>query len=310
MLHMEYSDLDEARDVLGRMASLHLTEPADPIRFHMQGRFLQTDKLRIFRAATMTGYHGRYQADLDDMVFSVQRKTIDLDTPSNRSDMVAEGTIFVDRRTADRKSMPAMCSQKGLLIEAATLTKSVSDRLGGADLSRINFPAGGKSPALHLTCESICDALYTGLTGHGGLVANPLAVASLQDALINTILYSAQHSYSDALLRGSVELPRVVRRAMDFVHANAHLPITPTEVAVACGLSIRSLQLSFRERLETTPKLYIRRVRLRLAYDDLKAGQGQGVGDIARKWGFSNRGEFARLFYAGFGEKPGDLYRR
>ncbi|TCP80724.1 MULTISPECIES: helix-turn-helix transcriptional regulator [unclassified Rhizobium] len=310
MLRMEYFDLDEARDVLGRMASLVLVEPSETRKFHMQGRFLETDKVRIYRASTMTGYLARYDGDLDDFVFSIQRRTLNLNALSTFSDTNAEATLFLDRRDADRKSMSAMSSQKGVLIDADTLTRAVSDRLGDGDLNRIKFSAGATSPALHLSCEGICDALYNGLSDHGGLVGNSLAVANLHDALINTILYSANHSYSEVLRRGSVELPRVVRRAVDFINANAHLPITPTDVAVACGMSIRSLQLTFRERFETTPSLYIRKTRLKRAYDDLRAGDRPSIGDIARRWGFLSPGEFARLFKAEFGERPGDVFRR
>ncbi|TCM48416.1 AraC-like DNA-binding protein [Rhizobium sp. PP-F2F-G48] len=310
MLEMEYFDLDEARNVLGRMASLVLVEPLETPKFHMQGRFLQTGMLRIYRASTSTGYKAHYDSDLNDFVFSIQRKTLDLNALSMPSETNAEATLFLDRRGADGKSMSAMSSQKGVLIDADTLTKGVADRLGGEELNRIKFAASATTPALHLACESICDALYSGLSVHGGLVGNSLAVANLHDALINTILYSANHSYTEVLRRGVVEVPRILRRAIDFIQANSHLPITPTEVAVACGMSIRSLQLTFRERLQTTPNLYIRKARLMRAYEDLRTGEGPSVGDIARRWGFPSSGAFARLFQAEFGEKPGDVFRR
>ncbi|PYE22014.1 helix-turn-helix protein [Rhizobium sp. PP-F2F-G20b] len=309
MSQLEFFDNDQANDFIRSVAGPVNLEPTDKDKFHIKGRIEQIGGLTIFGFASITGYHARYIRALDDFVFAVQRRTVDLDEPLRIRGLNVQSTFVVDRMTADGKSIMPMSSQTGVSIEATTLLKAVSDRLGEEQVARIAFAPGGMSLPLHITCENICNTLQMGLSEHGGLAGTPLVIANLQDALINTVLYGARHSYSAALLNGSIELPRLVRRAMEFMDANAHLPITTTDVAVASGLSIRSLQLTFRERLETTPQHYLRRIRLKRAYADLKSGRGSGVGEIARRWGFHSSGEFARLLFAEFGEKPGNLFR-
>lgn len=310
MPQKEFFDIDEANQAIQSLSAPVALKAVETGKFHIQGRIAQTGTLMIFGAATITGYHARYTSALDDFVFSVQRRTVDLDEASSISRFNVQEALITDRRSSDGTSGLAMTSRKGFIIEAATLTRAVSDRLDQEQVPRIAFAPDAMSLPVHIACENICNTLQAGLSQHGGLADNPLAVANLHDALINTILYGARHSYSSALSRGSIEMPRHLRTAVQFIDANAHLPITPTDVAIAAGLSIRSLQLTFRERLETTPQQYLRKIRLRRAHADLKAGQGSAIGEIARKWGFLSSGEFARLFFAEFGERPGDLFRR
>lgn len=310
MFKMEFFDVDHANDVTERLSAPATLKPVASGKFHIQGQILKTGSLMIFEAASTTGYHSRYTHPLDDFVFGVERRTIDLRAPAWGETSHVQETFVMDRKATDGTSTHAMTSQKGVIIEAATMMKAVSNRLGHEQVARVVFAPAGMSIPLYMVCENICRTLQTGVSEHSALAGNQLALANLEDALLNTILYGASHSYSAALQRGSIELPRAVRIAMEFINANAHLPITPTDVAVASGLSIRSLQLTFRERLETTPQHYLRRIRLGRAHADLKAGEGPGVREIAQKWGFYSSGEFARLFFAEFGEKPGEVFRR
>lgn len=107
-------------------------------------------------------------------------------------------------------------------------------------------------------------------------------------------------------------LPRnaSIRVAVEFVHANAHLPITTTTIASAAQLSIRALQEGFRRHLDTTPNGYLRAVRLDHARAELAASTPGSVALIARRWGFGNLGRFAAAFAERFGEHPGDTARR
>ncbi|WCA62329.1 AraC family transcriptional regulator (plasmid) [Agrobacterium tumefaciens] len=310
MFKIEFFDVDHANDFTENLSAPTTLRPVDSGKFHVQGQILKAGSLMVFEAASTTGYKAQYTHPLDDFVFGIERRTTDLRAPFWVETPNVQETFVLDRKATDGMSVHAMAAQKGVIIEAATVMKEVSSRLGQEQVARIIFAPAGMSNHVHMVCQNICRTLQMGISEHGGLAGNQLAIANLEDALLNTILHGASHSYSAALQRGSIELPRVVRRAMEFINANAHLPITPTDVAVASGLSIRSLQLTFRERLETTPQHYLRRIRLGRAHADLKAGEGPGVREIAQKWGFYSSGEFARLFFAEFGEKPGEVFRR
>jgi AraC-like DNA-binding protein len=110
----------------------------------------------------------------------------------------------------------------------------------------------------------------------------------------NTTLPAALHSASNSRLRAAVE----------FVHANAHLPITTTGIAASADLSIRALQEGFRRHLDTTPNAYLRNVRLDRVHDELSRGGGESVAQVARSWGFAHLGRFAAAYAERFGEQP------
>ncbi|MFB9692453.1 helix-turn-helix domain-containing protein [Amorphoplanes digitatis] len=61
--------------------------------------------------------------------------------------------------------------------------------------------------------------------------------------------------------------------------------------------------------MDTTPARYLRRVRLTHTHHDLTNADpthGDGVGAIARRWGFGNLGRFADYYRAVYGCPPAD----
>lgn len=104
--------------------------------------------------------------------------------------------------------------------------------------------------------------------------------------------------------------PAALRRAVAFIEDNAHLDITPAQVAAAAYVSIRSLQLAFRRHLDTTPMAYLREVRMARARHDLVEGDGsRGVAEIAAHWGFNHQGHFGQAYRRTYGETPGRTLR-
>ncbi|WP_132048863.1 helix-turn-helix domain-containing protein [Curtobacterium sp. PhB136] len=102
-----------------------------------------------------------------------------------------------------------------------------------------------------------------------------------------------------------------VRTAVEFIHANAHLPITPTAAAKAAGLGVRALQDGFRRALDTSPSEYLRAVRLDHVHSELRrADPGEtSVKDIALRWGFAHLGRFSGVYAERFGEYPSTTLR-
>jgi AraC-like DNA-binding protein len=101
--------------------------------------------------------------------------------------------------------------------------------------------------------------------------------------------------------------PAAVRRAMEFVEANAARPITTGDIAREARVSARALQAAFRRELELTPQQYVRRIRLEAAYRELVGADpsdGFSVRAVAARWGFANPSRFARMYYNRFGVLP------
>lgn len=103
-----------------------------------------------------------------------------------------------------------------------------------------------------------------------------------------------------------------VRAAVEFLHDNAHLPITPADAAAAAQLHTRSMQNAFRRHLDMSPTEYLRRIRLDRVRRDLleHSPKTATVNDLARAWGFGNLGRFASAYQQQFGEKPNETLRR
>jgi len=104
-----------------------------------------------------------------------------------------------------------------------------------------------------------------------------------------------------------------VRRAVMFLETNPDLDLGVGEVAQACHVSIRALQLAFRRHLDTTPMAYLRRVRLDRARADLRAADpatGATVTAIAARWGFADASRFSAHYRRMYGETPRQTLRR
>ena len=99
---------------------------------------------------------------------------------------------------------------------------------------------------------------------------------------------------------------------MEYIHANARLPISATDIAQAVNLSPRGLQQAFSRQLGVTPTEYLRGVRLEhgcavLMHMHPDAGT---VADVAREWGFVHLSRFAASYTEKFGEYPSDTLKR
>ena len=137
--------------------------------------------------------------------------------------------------------------------------------------------------------------------------------AAAKRALAVALIETFPHAPADPARAGrsTVSSPRL-RRAIDFIRANAHRPITPTDIADAAGLTVRGVQSAFQTRLQSSPLRYLREVRLDQARIDLSAGDRDTctVAMIARRWGFDHLGRFAGYYADRFGEHPSSTLRR
>ncbi|MFI0418897.1 AraC family transcriptional regulator [Spongiactinospora sp. 9N601] len=146
-----------------------------------------------------------------------------------------------------------------------------------------------------------------------GLTAQPLAVAHLENALVTSLLTMQPSNYRERLTAPRPPaLPKVVRRALEFIEQHAHLPITTEDVARAVAVSGRSLQEGFRAHLGRTPMAQLREVRLAKAHEELSAGDPSRttVTTVAARWGFLHQGRFAAQYRQRYGRHPSETLRR
>ena len=96
-----------------------------------------------------------------------------------------------------------------------------------------------------------------------------------------------------------------LRLAVDYIEANCQYNPDVLDICVATGLSWRSLDRAFKERLGIGPKRYLLNLRLTQARRQLKCAPPRTkVVEIANDWGFWQMGDFAREYRKMFGELP------
>jgi len=105
--------------------------------------------------------------------------------------------------------------------------------------------------------------------------------------------------------------PALLRRAIDYMDANATSDIGLADIADAVHVTPRAVQYMFRRYLEITPLQYLRRLRLHYAHQELLAGDPMHntVTDISARWGFAHTGRFAVLYRQTYGQSPHSTLR-
>jgi AraC family ethanolamine operon transcriptional activator len=103
----------------------------------------------------------------------------------------------------------------------------------------------------------------------------------------------------------------LARRAEAWLRENLAQPPTISALCVALGASERTLHEAFREHLDTTPKAYLKALRLNAARHDLLEGEDHTrVTDVALDWGFLHFGWFSQDYRRLFGETPSQTLKR
>ena len=200
-----------------------------------------------------------------------------------------------------------------LTFEVEIVSRVLSSMFEGAKLHKLDLAPlldleNGAGVTFNLLAQSIAAGMLDArLPGR-----SPLAMSLLLEAALRLIFEHVPHRLSFRLDRDLLQVaPRHVKRAIDFMHANLHQPLTMMDVAEAGGVSVRSLQAGFRQFKDTTPAAYLRQIRLQAAHAELSSPENRLlVSEVALKWGFTQMGRFAAQYRAMFGVSPSETARR
>lgn len=138
---------------------------------------------------------------------------------------------------------------------------------------------------------------HQGSSARTHLVENELALA----------LLSYQRNNVSHMIENAREeiMPRALRRAMEFIHANLVECIDLSQIAEAAEVNIRTLQMGFRQKMGLTPMQYLKNARLDHAHYLLSAKvEPLSVTQAAFSSGFSHLGRFSREYKHRFGCAP------
>ena len=160
---------------------------------------------------------------------------------------------------------------------------------------------------------SMVRSLAAHLNDPDSLIRQPLVAAPFSRGVMTGLLMAAVHQYREDLVSPVAAVgPATVRRAREFIEANADMPLTVADIARGAGVGVRALQQGFQRSLDISPTQYLRQVRLRHVHRDLLLADPSAttVGKIAARWGFLHQGRPAAEYRERYGVPPAETMRR
>lgn len=201
----------------------------------------------------------------------------------------------------------------GVYVGRAEMARHLSDLIERPIEGSVDFAANvDLAKGAGVTITALASALRIGLSGEAPLLASPIAMKQLKEAMIALLLEGVPHRFSRELNRPIAGAsPSYVKRAIEFMHANISCPISAAEIAAACGVGVRALNATF-PRFQNMPMMkYLREIRLRAVRQELQDLTGAAsVAEVALKWGFDHMGRFSQQYQSRFGELPSQTLRR
>jgi AraC-like DNA-binding protein len=281
--------------------------------FRWQGKFASTSGFSWWEVESEMDWTCR---------FAKQKARLGLVLPSagTVSARIRNRTVAIDRKYALALSVPDVSSisysghgkhgHVTVEFDVATVRKTLSGVFEGAALHNVEL-----SPQLDLASpagrvlRALGDAVGAGMRDSS--LRSEKTMALLGESILQLVLLNFPHGLSHRLRRHQMDATsRQITRAVDFMRANMHQPLTLGEVAEATGISVRSLQYSFRRFRNVTPLAYLREIRLEAAQAELSSPLNMlSVKDVALKWGFTHMGHFAARYRAAYGETPSETAR-
>ena len=200
-------------------------------------------------------------------------------------------------------------TRRTLWIEAAVLEHALEGMLGNRLPERLAFKSGiDWTSGLAASLRGQIDFLMGEIKRRGGVADNPVALASLTDLIVSLVLRGIPHNYLERLGSGRFgAVPAYVRRADDFMRANAAAPIRVEQVAAAAGCSVRTLDAVFRRFRDTTPLAALHVIRLEQVHGEFSRRMTDAsIAEVSRRYGFTNPGRFTAAYRRRFGESPAE----
>lgn len=131
-------------------------------------------------------------------------------------------------------------------------------------------------------------------------------VAPMLEELVVYQLISAWPMVTRSRTPTDTPSSRALRLAMDYMDANLSRSMTMAEIAGAAGVSIRTLQSTFKRAFHVSPMTYLIACRLDRVREALGRPDGRTIREIATQWGFVHMSDFSRRYRQRFGQLPSD----
>jgi len=213
-----------------------------------------------------------------------------------------DGTDEIDFRTTGPTELLVVSIERGLLEHyvAALGADSVSPHVRNCRLALAS--RSESQPVTHRWIELTEQARQMAQRLADIGIARQLEARVMEALLVNSHPAAREPSMAERRVMAS--------RAAKHMVEHRDMPMTIADICNAVGAAERTLHLGFREIFGTTPKKFLKVLRLNSARRDLlHPATGTTVTEVALRWGFFHFARFAGDYLELFAESPSDTLR-
>src|SRR5271170_1137601 len=214
---------------------------------------------------------------------------------------VAAGQVmFCPRNEWHKISWDKGISQLSIRISDSALTEAARERLADRSLEIV--------PGRRVADDRLTHLLFAlDAERARGYSAGKPFVDSIESALAN-ILITSFNAFAPRSIPGKGGMaPYVLRRVVEFMHANIDKQIGLKDLADCAGLSLSHFSCQFRASTNQSPHQYMLRLRVERS-KELLTDSRLSVLDVGLEVGFRNQQHFATVFRNSVGVSP-SVYR-
>jgi AraC family transcriptional regulator len=214
---------------------------------------------------------------------------------------VADGqAVFCPRREWHNISWDETISVLSIRIPDSSVVEAARERLRDRSLEVV--------PRHVVTDDRLTHLLFALEAERArGYSTGKLFVDCIEIAMANLLLTSFNTVAPRSIPRKGGMAPRVLRRVVEFMHANIDKQIGLKDLADCAGLSLSHFSFQFRASTNQSPYQYMLRLRVERS-KKLLADSRLSVLDVGLEVGFSNQRHFATVFRNSVGVPP-SVYR-
>jgi AraC family transcriptional regulator len=214
---------------------------------------------------------------------------------------VADGqAVFCPRRTWHNISWDKTISVLSIRVSDSAIIEATRERLSNGSFEIV---------PRHVVTDDRLTHLLLALDAERarGYAAGKLFIDGIESALANLLLSSFNTFTPKPIPRKGAMAPRVLRRVIDFMHANIDKQIGLKDLADCAGLSLSHFSFQFRASTSQSPHQYMLRLRIERS-KELLTDLRRSILHVGLEVGFNNQQHFATVFRNYVGVPP-SLYR-